>query len=141
MFYFRGSDICLLVYSVDDEQSFYNLDIWKREFLYYADIKDPDSFPFVLLGNKCDLDEGTHEVKTADVKNWCEVNGNMKFFKTSAKDSVNVEAAFQASVQTLIESEMKMDKKLKASPSYTTQVNLNHGQNRNNENNKSSCCS
>lgn len=111
------------MYAVDDEQSFYNLDIWKREFLYYADIKDPDAFPFVLLGNKCDL--ANHEVKSEDIESWCRANGNMKHFSTSAKDSTNVELAFSSSVERWLNLEKQLDKQMRASPSYATQVNLN----------------
>ena len=135
---FRGSDICLLVYALDDEQSFYNLDIWKREFLYYADIKDPNSFPFVLLGNKSDIGEGRYEVKDEDVKNWCQANGNMKHFRTSAKDSINVIQAFTASVERWIESESKLDGQMKPSPGYTKQVDLN--KHKREDSGNSGCC-
>ena len=125
IFLFRGSDICLLVYALDDEQSFFNLDIWKREFLYYADIKDPENFPFVLLGNKCDLDERQHQVNDTSAQEWCRANGNMKFFKTSAKNSIDVEAAFTASVEKWLESEHRLDKQMKSTSGYSKQVDLN----------------
>lgn len=50
--FYRGSDICLLTYAVDDQASFQNLPHWKSEFLYYADIRDESTFPFVIVGNK-----------------------------------------------------------------------------------------
>ena len=137
---FRGSDICLLVYAMDDEQSFFNLDIWKREFLYYADIKDPDTFPFVLLGNKCDLDAHLHEVKEEDVSKWCKENGNMNYYKTSAKDSINVDLAFSASVERWVESEKRLDKQMKTSPSYTNEVNLKNKQGNKESTSSGGCC-
>ena len=56
--FYRGSDCCLLTYAIDDPQSFQNIAMWKKEFLYYADVKDPENFPFVVLGNKIDLASG-----------------------------------------------------------------------------------
>lgn len=53
--FYRGSDICLLVYAVDDRNSFRNLTLWKSEFLYYADVQDGNSFPFIIVGNKVKL--------------------------------------------------------------------------------------
>ena len=50
--FYRGTDCCLLTFAIDDSQSFQNIAMWKKEFLYYADVKDPDNFPFVVLGNK-----------------------------------------------------------------------------------------
>nr|CAH7712167.1 unnamed protein product [Callosobruchus chinensis] len=50
--FYRGSDICMLTYAVDDRVSFKNLQMWKNEFLYYADIKEKTQFPFIVIGNK-----------------------------------------------------------------------------------------
>lgn len=50
--FYRGSDICLLTYAVNDRTSFQNLTLWKKEFLYYADVQEEASFPFIVIGNK-----------------------------------------------------------------------------------------
>jgi len=39
--------------------------MWKKEFLYYVDVKDPENFPFVVLGNKIDL-ASERKVKAED---------------------------------------------------------------------------
>ena len=43
--------------SLQDQPSFDNLDMWRKEFAHYADVRDADKFPFVLLGNKIDADD------------------------------------------------------------------------------------
>ncbi|XP_065685227.1 ras-related protein Rab-9B-like [Hydra vulgaris] len=134
--FYRGSDICLLVYAVDDEQSFYNLDMWKREFLYYADVSDPDSFPFVVLGNKLDLEN--HEVTLERAQTWCQAKGNMICFETSAKNSINVDQAFVASVERWIQHEHKLDKTLKTGTNYTNVDLKKHGTD--GSETKKSCC-
>ena len=48
--FYRGSDMCILTYAVDDPPSFKNLDTWRKEFVYYADVKA--DFPFLVVGNK-----------------------------------------------------------------------------------------
>uniref|UniRef100_A0A8B9ZKE1 small monomeric GTPase n=1 Tax=Anas platyrhynchos TaxID=8839 RepID=A0A8B9ZKE1_ANAPL len=70
--FYRGSDCCLLTFSVDDSQSFQNLSNWKKEFIYYADVKEPESFPFVILGNKVDINE--RQVSTEEAQDWCRNN-------------------------------------------------------------------
>lgn len=50
--FYRGSDICLLTYAVDDRTSFKNLALWRSEFLYYADVQEGSTFPFIVVGNK-----------------------------------------------------------------------------------------
>lgn len=49
--FYRGSDICLLTYAVNDRDSFRGLKHWREEFIKYADV-DGDSFPFIVVGNK-----------------------------------------------------------------------------------------
>lgn len=101
--FYRGADCCLLTYAVDDIQSFKNLSMWKKEFLYFADIQDGFNFPFVILGNKSDVTNKV--VNDSEVQEWCRINGNAPLFLTSAKDSTNVESAFIAAVQRLKELE------------------------------------
>jgi len=50
--FYRGSDICLLTYAIDDRMSFRNLALWRSEFLKYADVQEGSTFPFIVVGNK-----------------------------------------------------------------------------------------
>ena len=50
--FYRGADCCVLVYDVTSAQSFKNLESWRDEFLIQASPRDPENFPFVVLGNK-----------------------------------------------------------------------------------------
>mmetsp|Transcript_5880 Transcript_5880/g.5118 ORF Transcript_5880/g.5118 Transcript_5880/m.5118 type:complete len:135 (+) Transcript_5880:148-552(+) len=52
--FYRGADCCILVFDLTSKESFESLDQWKEEFLMQCNPKDAESFPFVLLGNKCD---------------------------------------------------------------------------------------
>ena len=47
------------VYDVTAPTTFKSLDSWRDEFLIQASPRDPDNFPFVVLGNKVDLDNRT----------------------------------------------------------------------------------
>jgi small GTP-binding protein len=132
--FYRGSDICLLVFAVNDKQSLENLTQWKKEFLYYADVKDPENFPFLVLGNKVDM-EGERVVDEDDAKSWCQINGELPYFETSAKDNTNVDLAFSSSVKRHFELEQKFDRQMKNM--VPGGVNLsNHEQNKK----SSSCC-
>ncbi|KAJ8407058.1 hypothetical protein AAFF_G00287340 [Aldrovandia affinis] len=105
--FYRGSDCCLLTFSVDDDQSFLNLANWKKEFIYYADVKEPESFPFVVLGNKVDVTG--RQVSTEDALQWCRENGNPPYYETSAKDATNVAAAFQEAVRRVLAMDERAD--------------------------------
>mmetsp|Transcript_1857 Transcript_1857/g.2981 ORF Transcript_1857/g.2981 Transcript_1857/m.2981 type:complete len:180 (+) Transcript_1857:887-1426(+) len=92
--FYRGADCCVLVYDITSSKSFESLGSWKDEFLSQSNPKDPENFPFVAIGNKLDK-EHERKVSAAKAQQWCQNNGNLPFFETSAKDAVNVEEAFQ----------------------------------------------
>lgn len=54
--FYRGTDICLLTYAVDDKTSFNNLKLWMEEFKSYADVTGSnENFPFIVVGNKVNI--------------------------------------------------------------------------------------
>ena len=53
-----------------------------------------DTFPFLVIGNKVDLEE-QRKVTTIEARKFCQQNGNMIFFESSAKSGINVETAFR----------------------------------------------
>ena len=55
-------------------QSFEQLDSWRDEFLIQAGPRDPENFPFVVLGNKVDK-ENERRVTTNKAKQWCKSKG------------------------------------------------------------------
>ncbi|XP_035744700.1 ras-related protein Rab-9B isoform X3 [Egretta garzetta] len=103
----RGADCCLLTFSVDDRQSFENLSNWQKEFIYYADVKDPEHFPFVVLGNK--IDKLERQVSTEEAQAWCMENGNYPYLETSAKDDTNVAVAFEEAVRQVLAVEEQLE--------------------------------
>lgn len=61
--FYRGADACVLVYDMTDARSFDALDSWRDEFLISAAPRDPDSFPFVVMGNKVDVFDRARAVR------------------------------------------------------------------------------
>ena len=64
--FYRGADCCVLVYDVNSAKSFETLDSWRDEFLIQASPHDPENFPFVVLGNKIDMEESKRQVRHAE---------------------------------------------------------------------------
>ena len=93
--FYRGADCCVLVYDVNSPKSFETLDSWRDEFLIQASPRDPESFPFVVLGNKIDMGEERRMISNKRAIAYCQNRGNIPYFETSAKESVNVEQAFE----------------------------------------------
>ena len=92
--FYRNSECCVLVCDLSDSKSFESIENWRNEFLKQLNPKDPENYPFVLIGNKSDkIDE--RKVDEARIKKYCELKGSMPYFETSAKNSANVECAFE----------------------------------------------
>eukprot|EP01048_Picozoa_sp_COSAG05_P022566 COSAG05_NODE_4564_length_1460_cov_60.811903_2_plen_149_part_00 len=61
--FYRGADACVLVYDITVAKSFENLESQRDEFLILAGPRDPEHFPFMVLGNKSDLEN--RQVRTS----------------------------------------------------------------------------
>ncbi|KGN62095.1 ras-related protein Rab7 [Cucumis sativus] len=93
--FYRGADCCVFVYDVNVTKSFESLSSWHEEFLKQAEPADPKAFPFLLLGNKIDVDDGhSRAVSEKRARQWCDSRGSMPYFETSAKQDYNVNEAF-----------------------------------------------
>ena len=100
--FYRGADCCVLVYDVTLPSSFKNLESWRDDFLIQASPRHPEKLPFVVLGNKVDLENRGVPARRAQA--WCDSN-NTPYFETSAKEGINVEQAFEAIARNALEQE------------------------------------
>ncbi|KAH8120251.1 small GTPase superfamily [Phellopilus nigrolimitatus] len=107
--FYRGADCCVLVYDVNSSKSFETLDSWRDEFLIQASPHDPENFPFVVLGNKIDVEENKRQVTQKRAMTWCQSKGNIPYFETSAKEAINVEQAFQTVAKNALQQEAEVE--------------------------------
>ncbi|KTF81641.1 hypothetical protein cypCar_00024900 [Cyprinus carpio] len=101
--FYRGADCCVLVYDVTAPTTFKTMDSWRDEFLIQASPRDPENFPFVVLGNKIDLEN--RQVTTKRAQAWCQSKNNIPYFETSAKEAINVDQAFQTIARNALKQE------------------------------------
>lgn len=45
----------------------------------------PESFPFMVIGNKADLEETERAINADEAETYCSSNGKMDFLETSAQ--------------------------------------------------------
>jgi len=105
--FYRGADCCVLVYDMTQPKSFESLDSWRDEFLVQASPNDPDAFPFVVLGNKSDLDK--RKVPLAQAEKWCSSKNGIPHHDTSAANALNVEEAFMEIARRALKKEKAED--------------------------------
>jgi len=95
--YYRGAQGGLLVFDLTYRISFDALPGWLKEIHAYT---DPNT-SFLLIGNKKDL-AGQRVVSYEEAEDFAVKNG-LVYIETSAKDSTNVDKAFQALCKTICE--------------------------------------
>lgn len=93
--YYHGSMGALLVYAVNNRESFEKLDRWVTEIREKA---DPD-IQIMLVGNKIDLVDD-RMVSTEEGKAFAE-KFQVLFIETSAKDTTNVDNAFTEIIEAI----------------------------------------
>jgi GTPase KRas protein len=114
--YMRTGEGFLLVYSITSRNSFEEISTFHQQILR---VKDQDSFPVIVVANKCDL-EYERQVGMNGETNWpsfsrrterfyCLVSEGRdlakhfgcKFIETSAKQRINVDEAFSNLVREI----------------------------------------
>ncbi|XP_055016418.1 ras-related protein Rab-7a isoform X2 [Boleophthalmus pectinirostris] len=88
---YRGAHCCILVFDVTSQISFSSLEQWRKEFLILGEPENPETFPFIVLGNKTDLLE--REVSPTKAQQWCALFG-AEYCEGSARDDIDVEKTF-----------------------------------------------
>jgi Ras-related protein Rab-6A len=86
--YAEGAHIAFIVFDVTNKESFLNVTTWRKDLEEFA-----KKAPFILIGNKMDLDTN-RQVSKEDGERTATELGALDFFETSAKTGAGVENAF-----------------------------------------------
>jgi small GTP-binding protein len=88
--YIKNADGFILVYSILNKSTFEEL---RAKWIQIRKVKGEDGIPMVLVGNKCDLEDGKRAVEIKEgLRLADEFRAN--FFETSAKSIINVDQVF-----------------------------------------------
>ena len=100
--FYRNSSLALIVYSIDNENSFNNIESWLNELKSKG---NPDINIF-LIGNKADL-EDKRLVSKEMANDLCDTHNIKYFLESSAKTGFNVKNIFIESAKVLYEQHIK----------------------------------
>jgi GTPase KRas protein len=92
----RNGNGFILVYSVTDRKTFEEIQTFHEQILR---VKDSESYPMVLIGNKCDL-ESERVISYDEGKNYAKTLG-ISFLETSARKRKNVDECFYELVRNV----------------------------------------
>lgn len=129
--FYRNSSLAVLVYSIDNEESFNNISSWLTDLKNQAnsDIK------IILVGNKCDL-EDNRKISKEQAEKFKIDNDIDLFFETSAKTGYNTKSLLVEAAKMLYKDYInfkegnRKDEKVTSKLADTTNKN----------NNKKKCC-
>lgn len=93
--YFRNSSLAVLVYAIDMEESFQNIEMWLNVIKANS---SPDT-KIVLIGNKADVEERKIEKKMGE--KFCKEHKLCFFMETSAKTGFNANNLFDEAAKIL----------------------------------------
>ena len=95
--YYKNSACAIVVYDISRRETFENVISWIED----CKLNSPKSVFIFLVGNKCDLEE-ERKVSSAEGEEFANRYG-LKFFETSAKNTINVNEIFSESAQFIAE--------------------------------------
>lgn len=105
--YYKEALGAFVVYDVTRPQTFEGVRKWKADL--DSKVSLPEAWggghiPVVLLANKSDLISEGHgqPVNAADMETFCNENGFVKWFETSAKDNTNIDEAARHLVSSIL---------------------------------------
>ena len=133
--FYRSSSLAIIVYAIDQRDSFKDLDLWIKELKLN---NSPDT-KLILIGNKLDLAEN-RQVSYNEGKQFSDEFGFLDFFETSAKTGENIKNMFIRIANVLYEEHLKF-KDTESTTSYNTfRPSFNNGNLRKSKAKKASCC-
>ena len=127
--FYRNSSLALIVYAINNRNSFEHAEIWLNELKNKSNPK----VRIFLVGNKCDL-ENTRVVSKEEGENFKNEKNLDKFIETSAKTGENARNVLLEAAKMLFKDYLKVKEKIKNDVSDGDTLERKNGKNR------SKCC-
>lgn len=120
--YYRGTHGVILVYDVNDRDSFCAIrDVWLKELERAVDLYTPSSPILMLVGNK--VDKAGRVVSTQEGQRLAQELGCL-FMECSAKTRVGVRAAFEELVRKIVDSPEVWQTERRIEPQFSSTDNV-----------------
>ena len=130
--FYNNSSLAVIVYAIDNEDSFNNLEFWLNELKTKG---NPDINLF-LIGNKADL-EDKRKISKEQGQDFCDTNNMKLFMESSAKTGFNAQELFVEAAKVLYDDYMKYKRKQKKQSNE--KIKLENEDNK--KQGKGGCCS
>jgi len=99
--YYKYAIAAIIVFDLGRPATFESVIKWQRDLNEKVMLANEQPVPCILLANKCDLSPG--EIDKEKLDTFCQDNGFLAWFATSAKDNLNIEEAMGYLVKAILE--------------------------------------
>jgi len=113
--FYKEAAAAIVVYDISKPNTFPGVLKWKEDLDTKVFLHDGQNIPAILFANKSDLPREGNTKTPEELKKFCDENGFITWYETSAKDNINIDTA----VKLLVERILKDD------PQFTTRRDTN----------------
>ncbi|KAF9113960.1 rab32, member RAS oncoprotein [Mortierella sp. AM989] len=133
--YYKEAVAALVVYDVTRPKTFEAVPKWKSDLDSKVSLPGGEPIPVVLLANKVDLQDEGSGLDPEQMEKFCEENGFLKWFGTSAKDNNNIEDAARYLLEEIMNREAEHAHQQAQDAAMADRIQLNQPRS------KEGCCS
>ncbi|MFW9802852.1 MAG: Rab family GTPase [Candidatus Thorarchaeota archaeon] len=90
--YYKGAHYAIMVYDISNRDSFDHIPVWIHGLMTNVELRDKQTFPCMLVGNKSDMDS-EREITAVEGRLLANSRG-WPFYEASAKSGDNVDGIF-----------------------------------------------
>lgn len=78
--------------------------MWREEFLASGNPPNPETYPFIVVANKADLDQSRRQVTKEEGEKFAQTQFErpLEFIETSAKENNNITEAFEYIIRSAL---------------------------------------
>ena len=108
---YKNADCLVLVYDITSRESFESLKLYWSSYIMYGRPFEPDEFPCLLVGNKCDLGD-RRAVPMEEILDWCTYQRPSRpitYMECSALRNINIKDIFVFVGDAIYDYTLKVD--------------------------------
>jgi small GTP-binding protein len=98
--YYRNITAAIFVFDLSNYKSFKSIESWHKNLYEKLDEQAHGYFPFIVVGNKCDL-KSLRTISYNDAEDFVSKLGGV-YLETSAKNNVNIQSIFMTLIKSII---------------------------------------
>jgi small GTP-binding protein len=112
--YYRNATAAIVVFDLNAQETFENVKKWKADIDLKVKLPNEKPIPVLLFANKVDLlEDGISKERREELDQYCQENGFIGWYSTSAKDNIGINDAFNFLVDHILKNVQQLPKQIR----------------------------